>query len=253
VTQQPTARKELPSHVDPSREFDTTSLRVDHSTPGTFKNVHRDYGAHFFRWGFAGRFSNANVDILDVGCGVDVAFSRTLNHPRNCVPRSYTGVDFNPEPKKYSRWGWTKYYWSTNFIQIHKKLGQFDLVTCFEVLEHMRFEDGLKFIKALRTCLRPGGKILLSTPVFNGKAAANHLHEWTIEELSTGIKVAGLTVTQRFGTFANSLAIKKVARGDELAVLNRLKSYYSDEVLACFLAPLYPDVSRNNVWLLTHK
>lgn len=249
VLQRP-AGKPLPAHVDPNREFDTTSLKhADHG-----RQVHRDYGAHFFRWGFAGRFIKADQsEVLDVGCGEDTPLLQTMQRPRNMVPKRYVGVDFHKEPTKYPHWSWATFHWNTNFIQIHKKLGQFDLVTNFEVIEHMSAEDGLKLLKAMKTCLKPDGNLLLSTPVFNGKAAANHIHEYTIEELAASIHKAGLKVVNRFGTFANSQAIKKVAKGPELELVNKLKAYYSDEVLSCFLAPLYPDSSRNNCWLLTHR
>jgi site-specific DNA-cytosine methylase/2-polyprenyl-3-methyl-5-hydroxy-6-metoxy-1,4-benzoquinol methylase len=250
LPKQPTQRKTLPAHVDPNREFDTTSLK--HSDHG--RQVHRDYGAHFFRWGFAGRFIKADqTEILDVGCGEDTPLLQTMQRPRNMVPKRYVGVDFHKEPAKYPHWAWATFHWNTNFIQVHKKLGQFDLVTNFEVIEHMSAEDGLKLLKAMKACLKPDGKLLLSTPVFNGKAAANHIHEYTIEELAAAIHKAGLRVVNRFGTFANSQAIKKVAKGPELDLVNKLKAYYSDEVLSCFLAPLYPDASRNNCWLLTHR
>lgn len=237
---------EVRKGVDPDREFDTTSLRE--GAHGQW--VHRDYGAHFFRWGWAGRFVNSEVDVLDVGCGPDVPMINALTMPRNNVPRSYTGVDMNREPTKHPTRGWATLLWEFDFTKRYQELGQFDLVTCFEAIEHMSVDDGLKLLKAMRACLRPGGKILLSTPVFSGKAAKNHIHEYTVEELTASVERAGLHVERRFGTFANSLAVKKVAKGPELELVQDLRSYYSDEVLSCFLAPLYPDASRNNAWIL---
>ena len=40
--------------------------------------------------------------------------------------------------------------------------GQVDLATCFSVLEHI--EDPLVFLKAIRRLLKPGGRLLVSTP-----------------------------------------------------------------------------------------
>src|SRR4029077_12998145 len=201
------------------REFDKTSLRAN--THG--KWVHRDYGAHFFRWGFAGRFvEQGKTDILDVGCGVDVPMIDVLTMPMNQVPHSYVGVDFNNPPQKPPTRTWATLHWNFDFTKNHKKLGQFDLATCFEVLEHMHTEDGLKLLKGLKVCLRPAGKILLSTPVFNGKAAANHLHEYTVPELTAVIGRAGLRVERRFGTFASQRDLKKVAQPAELDIVKRL-------------------------------
>jgi DNA (cytosine-5)-methyltransferase 1 len=234
--------------VDAGREFDRTSLRAN--SHGQW--IHRDYLAHAFRWAFAGRFVTGEVDVLDVGCGPDLPMVGVLTMPRNQVPRSYTGVDLNREPQKHPTRGWAKVHWEFNFIERWAELGQFDLVTNFEMIEHMHAPDGCRLLAGLAGCLRPGGTLLLSTPVFNGKAAANHLHEWEITELHDAITAAGLKVVDRFGTFNSQPDLRKVASAAELVIFDRLKAYYSGEVLACLFAPLYPDASRNNLWVLQH-
>lgn len=248
--EQPVRGEVVPTRVDPARQFDTTSLRVGGSQE---KTVHRDYAAHFFRWGFAGRFVNGDVEVLDVGCGVDLAFISILNHPRNNVPKRYVGVDLNKKPRFVPSRTWAEIHFDFNFLERFKELGQFDLVTNFEVIEHMRKPEGEKLLRGLRACLKPTGQLLLSTPVFNGKAAANHLHEWTIPELRTSIEQAGFEIVRRHGTFASAQDLKKVVTKEELALTKRLAEYYSGEVLACFLAPLYPDASRNNLWVLRRQ
>ena len=235
--------------VDPDREFDTTSLREN--AHGQW--VHRDYAAHFFRWGFAGRFSDRTTDILDVGCGPDCPMIKVLTMPLSSVPRSYLGVDLNRPPRNPPSRQWAELRWEFNFIKRHKEIDRkFGLITNFEVIEHMAKTDGERLLAAMREHLAPGGRILLSTPVFSGSAAANHLHEWTVDELSTSIKKARLTVINRFGTFARWNKIRKVASKEELEIAKNVAKYYSGEVMACFLAPLYPDASSNNVWELTH-
>ena len=248
---QPTRKKKLPGHVDPDREFDKTSLRSNGSQAST---VHRDYGAHFFRWGFVGNFSDAQTEILDVGCGPDIALAKILSNPRSNVPKRYVGVDMNKEPRNKPHRTWGTFLWEYNFLERYKELGKFDLVTNFEVIEHMKTSDGKKLLVGMRQCLKPDGQLLLSTPVYDGKAAAaNHIHEWTIPELSEAIEEAGLEIVRRHGTFANKNAIKKVCTNAERALLEELGGYYAWEVLSCFLAPKYPDASRNNLWILKRK
>lgn len=236
------------TNVDVTREFDTTALKRGGSNE---RGVHRDYAAHYFRWGFAGRFSNNATRILDVGCGTDLPLVAILNHPRNLVPKAYTGVDYNKEPTKVPHRQWAEYHWQFDFTRDFKKLkGPYDLVTCFEVIEHMREKEGRLLLDGIRWNLAPDGVALLSTPVFDGKAAANHLKEWENQELHDAIVDAGLTIERKFGTFMNYQAVKKVATREELRIAESLKEYYSGEVIACFLAPLYPDASRNIVWKL---
>lgn len=246
VAPQPTRSRR--TNVDLSREFDTTALKRGGSNE---RGVHRDYAAHFFRWGFAGRFITNATRVLDVGCGTDVPLLSILNHPRNLVPAAYVGVDYNPAPRKVPSRQWATYHWHFDFTRRYKELkGPFDVVTCFEVIEHMRPDAGARLLSGIRWNLGPEGVALLSTPVFDGKAAANHLHEWTVPELERAVIDAGLVIESRYGTFASWQAIKKVASREELAIANRLKEYYSGEVISCFLAPLYPDQSRNIVWKL---
>lgn len=239
---QPSRKRES---VNPAREFDKTSLREN--AHGRW--VHRDYAAHFFRWGFAGRFIGRETEVLDVGCGVDCPLIGVLTQPMNNVPKRYVGTDLNNEPRSPPTRLWAKLHWQFNFIERYVELGQFDVITNFEVIEHMRKADGLRLLAGLRECLKPTGRLLLSTPVFNGKAAANHLHEFEIDELREAIEGAGLAVEARYGTFASQHDIKRVATAAELELVQRLSRYYDGEVMACFLAPLYPDASRNNTWL----
>lgn len=238
------------------REFDRTYLNED--THGS--RVHRDYAAHWFRWGFAAsRFVRpfGTASVLDIGCGPDLPFMKVLFHTAqlNNVPRWYEGVDLNRIPKKPGLKR-AMIHDEFNFIErwqelLERETNGFDLITCFEVIEHMHVPDGAKLLSAARQLLAPEGVFLLSTPVFDGKGKArNHIHEYTVEELQAAIAAAGLVVEKRFGTFMNAQAVPKCATPEELDVWRRLRTYYSDEVLACFLAPLHPDHSRNNVWLL---
>jgi SAM-dependent methyltransferase len=236
------------------RRFDTTSLReAQHG-----RIVHRDYLAHVFRWGFARRLIKAKQKVLDVGCGVDTPLARVLFRGTMFVDCTYVGVDLNPlKPTDHQR---ITLYEKTDFIKTHKifKRGEFDVVTNFEVIEHMAPRDGAKLLAALSYCLKPGGTLLLSTPVFNGKAAANHIHEWKIPELQKVIERAGFVVERRWGTFASYNDLKRELKQDkedmrieataELMVLARLREFYDDDVAACFLAPHHPDASRNNLW-----
>lgn len=236
------------------REFDQTYLRANkHGT-----RVHRDYAAHFFRWGWATRLIKPTDTVLDVGCGPDLALPTVLSMGGRYVPARYVGVDLN---KLSGGPGWAELLGETNVLDLlHGERGEqegwykwFTKVVAFEVIEHMTRENGIALLEIIYEVLEPGGQLLLSTPVFNGKAAVNHVHEWEIDELRTEIKAAGFTIEKRHGTFASYKDIKRVASPEHLLVLDEIRTYYSEEVTACFLAPLYPDESRNNVWLCRKK
>lgn len=232
------------------RRFDQTQLK-----PSALQHVvHRDYAAHFFRWGFARRFVTGRSRVLDVGCGQELPLVHTLGQQQSFMPAHYTGVDLNkikPLQRK-----WVTLYPETDFTAQYKKLfkpASFDLIFNFEMIEHMSVNDGKKLLAGLYHCLTPRGTLLLSTPVFNGQAARNHIHEYTVAELQRQLENAGFKVYQRWGTFASYHDIKKVLPPAELHVLERLRQWYDNDVAACFLAPHYPDASRNNCWVLLKR
>lgn len=232
--------------VDESRRFDKTALTMGNRGDA----VHRDYAAHCFRWGFTDNYViDGKTTILDVGCGVDCALAKVISRNIHYRIKGYVGVDLNNKPTKVVGNRWAEFKWGFDFTSKWKTLGTFDVVVCYEVIEHMAVLDGRKLLTGLRGCTKKDGVILLSTPVFNGKAAANHIHEYTIGELAREIEKAGMSVVNRFGTFASVNDIKKVASKEDLKLLMELNKYYTWDVLACFLAPKYPDASRNNVWV----
>lgn len=245
---QPT-RRAVPEEA---REFDQTFLDTSNQDI-----IHRDYIAHAFRWGFCKEnfVEHERTRVLDVGCGPTRPLLAVLfGGIGNTLAKSYTGVDLSPvKGTKHAR---SAIYGNTNFLEewerILEERGPFDLITNFEVIEHMRKQDGLRLLQAFRRCLAgPDSRILLSTPVYDGKGRAkNHIHEYTIAELDNHIKVAGLRVVKRYGTFMNHHEVKKVATPAQLEVYNQLREYFSQEVMANFLAPLYPDHARNNLWVL---
>lgn len=242
---------------DFDRRFDKTQLKS--ATYGY--TVHRDYAAHFFRWGFMfKKIEYKKTKVLDLGCGQDYPSARVLNFRLPAVPALWVGVDLNKITSK-SGIAWTKFHDEFSFVDRHQELiseygaSSFDVAVCFEVIEHMHPADGLKLLQNAADLVKDEGEFLLSTPVYNGKKmAANHLHEYKIDELKELIEKSGRwRVFRRFGTFASWNDIKKVMTVEEKELYEDLNQYYDHEVLSCFLSPKYPDASRNNVWVLKKK
>jgi 2-polyprenyl-3-methyl-5-hydroxy-6-metoxy-1,4-benzoquinol methylase len=252
--------------VSPKRTddgFDRTSLRANREG----YRVHRDYAAHYFRWGWAVNRAGvglAGKRVLDVGCGGDVPLLRVASYTSQ-QPAFYVGVDLNPLPKLTpSEEKRALLIGETNFTRVARDIlehhGPFDVAIAFETLEHMPYEHAWTTLWWIRQALKPDGYALVSTPVFDGHQAGNHVHEFTVADLRSLIDAAGFTVEKRYGTFAS---YRDVVQGvHELAVdsgldtklfdtlYESLREYYSDDVLATFVAPALPDHSRNNVWKL---
>ena len=96
---------------------------------------------------------------LDVGCGAGL-----LAEPLARLGAKVTGVDASSELIAVARehakaMGLDVDYRAADVLEIE---GQFDLVTCMEVIEHVA--DPAAFLGALARRLAPGGLLILSTP-----------------------------------------------------------------------------------------
>lgn len=265
MDKQPTRSKRITA----ARRFDKTQLHIG----GHGRTVHRDYASHALRWnyvatqasylndiflkyGWAQRHIEQGLSILDIGCGQEQPLLYVLGARMNTVPECYLGVDLNRISKKSQvRWSeiWDEFDFVNNYGKVVEKYTPFDLAVCFEVIEHMAPEDGDKLLLGIFECLRPGGIAYISTPVFDGLAAANHIHEYTIPELDAAITRAGFVVERRIGTFASKPTIRQAMRNagdlERLKVYDELETWFGGEVMSTLMAPLYPDASRNNLWV----
>ena len=149
----------------------------------------------------------AGKSALDVGCGAGL-----LAEPLTRLGAQVTGVDAAPENIAAARQhaagsGLEIDYHDGELANLG--LGQFDLVTCLEVLEHVAHKA--EFVAELARRLAPGGVMVLSTPNRTpqsrlwlvGVAEAfgqvpRGTHQWddfaTPEELRELLAEAGLTM-----------------------------------------------------------
>lgn len=243
-----------------SRDYDTTQLRE--SDRG--RSLHRDYSAHFWRWSFARRFITSEHNVLEVGCGEDKPLSKILIGGTTAHVNHYTGVDLNKlKPSNSQR---LQFFGEFNFVERYKELIKsqpkgFDVVVNLEVIEHMKVEHGTALLKAMFACTKPGGVLLLSTPVYDGRRhAANHIHEYTIPELQTAIQKVGYIVERRFGAFMDirhigkmepqvpEIDARKMSEAIQL-VRKGLSQYFDNDAISNIFGCLYPDNARNNLWV----
>ncbi len=208
------------------RSVDTTCL----STFGFLEKrgcIHRDYLSHCLRWSHVVRFMSKRTvhqtaHLLDVGCGSEtplpaILYSMSLTHTTG----SYTGLDYGSIGKSY-------------FLQQERPsfhatwLPKTDFATV----------DGVAFV---------------STPCYDAHvgAAANHVNEMTHAALRGLLGLAGLRVDDVWGTFASQKDyVDLIEQHVPRATWDRLAAYYDSSVLACVLAPLFPERARNCLWRL---
>jgi SAM-dependent methyltransferase len=79
----------------------------------------------------------------------------------------------------------------------------FDTVVCFQLIEHIKRDDIL--VKEIHRVLKPGGKLLLTTPNLRMSLSRNpyHVREYTLEKLRSLLKSEFGTVEMK-GVFGDS-------------------------------------------------
>ena len=101
----------------------------------------------------------AGKTALDVGCGAGL-----LAEPLARLGAMVTGLDAAPElinaAQMHARTGGLSIDYRAG--DVAEVAGQFDLVTCMEVIEHVA--DPASFVNALAKLLAPDGLLVLSTP-----------------------------------------------------------------------------------------
>lgn len=268
------------------KTIDKTHLSIDNAEERGF--IHRDYIAHCHRWSHVVKYllqkhRYKGATILDIGCGKEVPLAKLLYSNKMTAIDAYIGVDVNKLDPDFN------FGSMADNIQLcgkqdicNLKLSRSNnpdspepfcefpgeyafnrptVITCFEVLEHVEPEHTRRILQKIREVLAPGGRAFISTPCFNGKAAANHVNEITYEALGTLIQNLGFGIEGVYGTFASQTdiepAIARASMGgtshdlDFAKVYELLKEYYDSNVLSTIFAPLFPEHSRNALWVLT--
>lgn len=252
------------------KKIDNTHLSIN--TAEERRLLHRDYIAHCLRWSHVARHLHhgqlyKRAHILDVGCGREVPLARLLYSNRLIpVTGSYTGVDYNklemPEMLAKAKFP-IKLQGQCQFPRQFEKVGDkhkhfigYDVITCFEVAEHIEPADTLLLLEGITGHLNKDGIAFLSTPCYDPQtgAADNHVNEMSYWAFGAMIRHAGLHINDVFGTFASikdykeELSRNNSPYGDLAEAFNRLRQYYDTNYLATIFAPLFPEQSRNCLW-----
>lgn len=155
---------------------------------------------HRVRYEFAARFVQENWTVLDISCGVGYG-SYYLASMTKC--KEITGIDISEEAVKYanSYFAHPKIEFKVQDINKDALSDKFDLVTCFETIEHII--NPLEFLKAIVKSLNARGRIILSVPneeilPFNKDIFKFHVKHYTKEELMDLVNKAGLFIEKEY-------------------------------------------------------
>lgn len=245
------------------KAVDTTYLSLDTAEERGF--IHRDYIAHCLRWSHTIKMLMQGklyerATIIDVGCGKEAPLAKLLYSSR-MSPHQYIGIDYGKIPDTTLQifhtgkfpgtfWDETDFAVWSQGPDLHAIA---DVVTCFEMLEHVEPAHVIATLRGIARILKPNGFALLSTPCWDVvSCAANHVNEMRYEVLGAVIEASGFAIRNVYGTFASIRDIEPHLAPPHREVFNDLRDYYDVNYLATVLAPFYPSHSRNCLWHIAH-
>lgn len=239
-----------------SNKYNTTQLNPEQ----TFEKhvFHRDQFAHYLRWTHVLKTARIGMKILDVGCGSGNLYE--VFYRNKYSPERFVGVDIrkktiekNKEKFKNAEW------FSLDIVNEALPIDDYDIITSFEVIEHIGKDNAEKYINNIKKVMKNKTIFMLSTPCYDEKigAANNHIIngvvcEFEFNELKN-ILNKHFIIDNVYGTFASQKDYKDKMNDWQKQMFENLSSYYDSNLISNIMAPMFPEYSRNCLWVLKIK
>ncbi len=104
--------------------------------------------------------ADKNATIVDLACGGGdfLYFLKRRGYT------NLTGVDLSPQQVTLARQVIPQVEEGDVIAFLEKNPGRFDLITAFDLIEHLTKDEVLSFLEKAYAALKPGGKLILQTP-----------------------------------------------------------------------------------------
>ena len=122
-----------------------------------------------------------------------------------------------------------------DFGHISKIEGRYDVICAFEVIEHMPLQEAADMLVKLRQHLKPGGRLVLTTPnTFYPPAFlrdATHITPFCFDELAGLVNLAGFRVQSIYRLYHDALFKKFIRRIVMYPLFRLLGIDYAKQIL----------------------
>ena len=183
--------------------------------------------------------------ILDVGCGTGANLLMLSNYG------DAEGVDVSEDALAFCRERGLEKVQLGAGEELPYEDGTFDLVTAFDVVEHM--DDDLAGLREMRRVLRPGGRVLLFVPTFMflwglQDDVSNHRRRYRLPELRRVLEQAGFEIERT--TYANITFFLPILLVRKLMRLTGIKTETENSINVSALNGVLGRVFGAESWLL---
>ena len=202
--------------------------------------------------------------IMDFGCGSGEMLE--VFYRNRFRPKKYVGLDIRTSQieknnEKFEKLDFASFK-QADLCQSIDLGEKFDIITCFEVFEHIGHANADAFLKNIWNHCDSNTYVYLSTPNYDPSvgAAENHIlgdereiGEWDHFELQAELEKF-FTVEKKYGTFASIRDYKNDLNDWQKQMFEALKDYYDVNLVSNIMAPLVDaSKARNCLWVLKAK
>ena len=250
------------------KPYNTTQLDPDKSFE---RHVyHRDQFAHYLRWTHVLKIARIGQKTLDFGSGsgsLAEVFYRNRFKQSKYIGLEYREKTVNQANEKFKDVDWIEFF-QCDIIKddLSKYKNDWDFIVSFEVAEHIGKNNVDKYLSQAKSLMTNKTKFLISTPNYDEKvgAAGNHTYdsgdgrgkavqEFYHDELQSAVLDHGFIISDKFGTFASQTHYKKIMNEWQSEMFKELNKYYDSNLMSILMAPMFPEQSRNCLWILEKK